>query len=113
MTGRKTLGRGLSALIPESNEKLVESEKVTSLDINLIVPRSDQPRKNFDQEAIEGLAESIKEYGLLNPIVVTKNGTRYEILDGPYLLSPFEKEEKLSAFAYIGKNKSMLVLSRM
>lgn len=41
------------------------------------------------------------------------DGTRYEILDGPYLLSPFEKEEKLSAFAYIGKNKSMLVLSRM
>lgn len=41
------------------------------------------------------------------------NGTRYEILDGPYLLLPFEKEEKLSAFAYIGKNKSMLVLSRM
>ncbi len=41
------------------------------------------------------------------------DGTRYEILDGPYLLSPFEKEEKLSAIAYIGKNKSMLVLSRM
>lgn len=82
MTGRKTLGRGLSALIPESNEKLVESEKVTSVDINLIDPRSDQPRKNFDQESIEGLAESIKEYGLLNPIVVTKNATRYEILAG-------------------------------
>lgn len=41
------------------------------------------------------------------------NGTTYKILDGPYLLSPFEKEEKLSAFAYIGKNKNMLVLSRM
>lgn len=41
------------------------------------------------------------------------NGTTYEILDGPYLLSPFEKEEKLSAFAYIGKSKSILVLSRM
>ena len=49
MTGRKTLGRGLSALIPESNEKLVESEKVTSLDINLIDPRSDQPRKNIQK----------------------------------------------------------------
>lgn len=41
------------------------------------------------------------------------NGTTYEILDGPYLLLPFEKLEKLSAFAYIGKNKNMLVLSRM
>lgn len=41
------------------------------------------------------------------------DGITYKILDGPYLLSPFEKEEKLSAFAYIGKNKSMLVLSRI
>lgn len=41
------------------------------------------------------------------------NGTTYEILDGPYLLFPFEKLEKISAFAYIGKNKNMLVLSRM
>ena len=41
------------------------------------------------------------------------DGITYEILDGPYLLSPFEKIEKLSAIAYIGKNKSMLVLSRM
>lgn len=42
-----------------------------------------------------------------------KNGTTYEILDGPYLLSPFEKLEKLSAFAYVEKNKAVLVLSRM
>ena len=41
------------------------------------------------------------------------DGITYKILDGPYLLSPFEKEEKLSAFAYIGKNNSMLVLSRI
>lgn len=41
------------------------------------------------------------------------DGITYKILDGPYLLSPFEKIEKLSAFAYIGKNKSMLVLSRI
>lgn len=41
------------------------------------------------------------------------NGTTYEILDGPYLLFPFEKVEKISAFAYIGKNKAVLVLSRM
>lgn len=40
------------------------------------------------------------------------DGSRYKILDGPYLLSPFEKLEKLSAIAYIGESKSMLVLSR-
>lgn len=54
------------------------------------------------------------------PYIVSKvectyeiDGITYEILDGPYLLLPFEKLEKLSAFAYIGKNKSMLVLSRI
>ena len=54
------------------------------------------------------------------PYIVSKvectyevDGTRYKILDGPYLLLPFEKLEKLSAFAYIGKSKSILVLSRI
>lgn len=54
------------------------------------------------------------------PYIVSKvectyevDGTRYKILDGPYLLLPFEKLEKLSAFAYIGKSKRILVLSRI
>lgn len=77
MTGRKTLGRGLSALIPEVEEDIRSIEKI---DIDLIEARSDQPRKNF--ENIEELAESIKEYGLLNPIVLSKNNDKYEIIAG-------------------------------
>lgn len=77
MTGRKTLGRGLSALIPEVEEDIRSIEKI---DIDLIEARSDQPRKNF--ENIEELAESIKEYGLLNPIVLSKNNGKYEIIAG-------------------------------
>lgn len=77
MTGRKTLGRGLSALIPEVEEDIASIEKI---DIDLIEARSDQPRKNF--ENIEELAESIKEYGLLNPIVLSKNNSKYEIIAG-------------------------------
>lgn len=77
MTGRKTLGRGLSALIPEVEEGITSIEKI---DIDLIEARSDQPRKNF--ENIEELAESIKEYGLLNPIVLSKNNGKYEIIAG-------------------------------
>lgn len=96
MTGRKTLGRGLSALIPETTDTVVEREKVTSVDINLIDPRSDQPRKTFDKESIEGLAQSIKEYGLLNPIVLTKNGQRYEILAG---------ERRFRASKHLGLDK--------
>lgn len=77
MTGRKTLGRGLSALIPEVEEDIRSIEKI---DIDLIEARSAQPRKNF--ENIEELAESIKEYGLLNPIVLSKNNGKYEIIAG-------------------------------
>lgn len=77
MTGRKTLGRGLSALIPEVEEGITSIEKI---DIDLIEARSDQPRKNF--ENIEELAESIREYGLLNPIVLSKNNGKYEIIAG-------------------------------
>lgn len=77
MTGRKTLGRGLSALIPEVEEDITSIEKI---DIDLIEARRDQPRKNF--ENIEELAESIKEYGLLNPIVLSKNNGKYEIIAG-------------------------------
>ena len=77
MTGRKTLGRGLSALIPEVEEGITSIEKI---DIDLIEASSDQPRKNF--ENIEELAESIREYGLLNPIVLSKNNGKYEIIAG-------------------------------
>lgn len=81
MTGRKTLGRGLSALIPETNIK-EDKESIEQIDLSLIDPRDDQPRNVFDEETIDGLSESIKEYGLLNPIVLTKKGERYEILAG-------------------------------
>lgn len=91
MTGRKTLGRGLSALIPEVEEDITSIEKI---DINLIEARSDQPRKNF--ENIEELAESIKEYGLLNPIVLSKNNGKYEIIAG---------ERRYRASVYVGLKK--------
>ncbi|WP_311516380.1 ParB/RepB/Spo0J family partition protein [uncultured Anaerococcus sp.] len=96
MTGRKTLGKGLSALIPTSTDKPVNGEEVKSVAINLIDPRNDQPRKTFDQESIESLSQSIKEYGLLNPIVLTPNGERYEILAG---------ERRFRASKYLGLDK--------
>lgn len=87
MTSRKTLGRGLQALIPETRESEnnpSNKETIKSIPINQIDPREDQPRQNFDEEAIDSLAQSIKEYGLLNPIVLTKaNGSdKYQILAG-------------------------------
>ena len=108
MTGRKTLGRGLSALIPEVEEDITSIEKI---DINLVEARSDQPRKNF--ENIEELAESIKEYGLLNPIVLSKNNGKYEIIAGErrYRASVYAGLKKIDAIVRDFDQKDIDILS--
>ena len=75
------LGKGLDALFgpaPEE-EQMQENDILKNLKVTEVEPNRDQPRKNFDQEALEELAESIKEYGLIQPIVVTKKDGYYGI----------------------------------
>ena len=60
----------------------MQSENIVLLNINLLVPNSNQPRKNFNEESIKELAISIKEYGILNPILVRKKENLYEIIAG-------------------------------
>ena len=93
-TGKKRgLGRGLNALIgadveiaSEENEKKAENPvqaAVVLLDIRKIDPDSAQPRKNFDDEALEELADSIKAHGILQPLIVQKKDEdRYQIIAG-------------------------------
>ncbi|MDD7305431.1 MAG: ParB/RepB/Spo0J family partition protein [Peptoniphilaceae bacterium] len=78
---RRSLGRGLNSLIPDTNFDKEEG-KIKKIPIADIRPRKDQPRKNFDGIALQGLSQSIKQYGLLNPIVVTKKNDKYEIVAG-------------------------------
>ena len=81
MTG---LGKGLDALFgptPEE-EKVKDDDILKNLKITEVEPNREQPRKNFNQEALEELAESIKEYGLIQPIVVTKKDGYYSIIAG-------------------------------
>lgn len=78
---RRSLGRGLNSLIPDTNTENTEA-RVIKLPLEKIRPRKDQPRKNFDPKSLEGLSQSIKRYGLLNPIVVTKKDDKYEIVAG-------------------------------
>ena len=81
MTG---LGKGLDALFgpaPEE-EQIKENDSLKYLKITEVEPNRDQPRKRFDQEALEELASSIKEYGLIQPIVVTKKDGYYSIIAG-------------------------------
>lgn len=81
MNKKRSLGRGLSSLIPEAKEIEYEG-KVIKVSIDKIKAREGQPRKNFDQKGLEDLARSIKEYGLLNPITLSRVGDKYEILAG-------------------------------
>ena len=122
MSNRRSLGRGLSSLIPDvkeekkdlSQEELGEDfSKVLSLPLDKIRPRDGQPRKDFDPKALEDLAQSIEEYGLLNPITVTKVGDHYEILAGErrYRASLLNKAETIDAIVKDFEDKDVEVLS--
>lgn len=83
------LGRGISALISETapieepREKAADSENtVQYIDINDIRPNRNQPRKNFDSEGIRDLAASIKEHGIIQPLIVRKSDQGYELVAG-------------------------------
>ena len=78
---RAGLGKGLGALITE-NTTYDEKNSVIEVDINKIEPGVGQPRKNFDKEKIEALAESIKEHGIIQPLIVTKENDLYYIIAG-------------------------------
>ncbi|MBD5394574.1 MAG: ParB/RepB/Spo0J family partition protein [Lachnospiraceae bacterium] len=91
------LGKGLDALIPnsigsenssktetksKSVDKNEKKEGETLVNITKVEPNREQPRKNFDEDALEELAESIKQFGLLQPILVQDRKTYYEIIAG-------------------------------
>ena len=90
---RRGLGQGLDNLIPDiglSDERVEKKkEKVeenvsreTLIPINDIEPNRAQPRTRFDEDALQELADSIKQYGIIEPIVVQKKGKRFEIIAG-------------------------------
>jgi ParB family chromosome partitioning protein len=74
------LGRGLDALLPQSDDYLETT--VRDISIEEIDPNLSQPRKEFDRDALEQLADSIRQAGVLQPILVVENGTRYRIVAG-------------------------------
>lgn len=85
---KKGLGKGLDSLIPEGKSVKAESssEKPKAgeqmLKINLIEPNREQPRKHFEEDALLELADSIKQYGVLQPLLVRKRTDYYEIIAG-------------------------------
>lgn len=77
---RGGLGRGLDVLLPQNGELL--ETVVRDISIDEIDPNASQPRRDFDKEALEQLADSIREAGVLSPILVVENGMRYRIVAG-------------------------------
>ena len=77
---RGGLGRGLDVLLPQT-DPLLETV-VRDIAIDDIDPNTDQPRRDFDKQALEQLADSIREAGVLSPILVVEDGLRYRIVAG-------------------------------
>lgn len=77
---RRGLGRGLDSLIPKSPE--TESEGYRMVNTDLLKPNASQPRKDFEQSALEELAESIRENGVIQPLIVRKKNGNFEIVAG-------------------------------
>jgi len=78
---KKALGKGIKAFIPEEFG-ILKDEKYTEVDIDLIKPNPEQPRVDFRDAAIAELAQSIREAGVLQPLVVVPEGGRYKIIIG-------------------------------
>ena len=72
---RKGLGRGIESLMGEANAEVGPAKADATLPISKIEPNPDQPRKEFDEEKLQELADSIKQHGVLQPILVRKTGS--------------------------------------
>lgn len=88
---KKKLGRGLNSLFEDNKVDITKADNTVPdgvgngtimISINLIDPNRKQPRRKFDEEKIDELAESIKEHGIIEPLVVKKVDSRYQIIAG-------------------------------
>lgn len=107
MAKKQALGRGLSALIGEMEQAYEQnlgdnSQLVVEIDIDLIHPNPLQPRKSFDEGSIAELAESIKEYGILQPILVYEENNEFFLIAG-------ERRLRASKVAKLASIKAIIV----
>jgi ParB family transcriptional regulator, chromosome partitioning protein len=102
----KGLGRGLDSLIPitqEVQEKIgLPKDGVVEIEVGKIMPNPKQPRYNFDEEALEDLANSIREYGIIQPLIATKKSDGlFELIAG---------ERRLRAAKIVGLKTVPLII---
>lgn len=102
MNKNRGLGKGLGALIPELEEENLEAQQV--VDINLIVPNPYQPRKEFSDEKLNELAESIRIHGIIQPLLVREYQGKYQLIAG---------ERRLRAAKLVGLTEVPIVIREM
>lgn len=97
---KRGLGRGLSALIPDIEG--IARQEVRELPVDEIQPNPFQPRKQFDESKLEELAESIRQHGIVQPLVVRRKGNSYELVAG---------QRRLQAARIIGLERVPVVVN--
>jgi len=99
-----TLGRGLSSLIPSKHQTVgMPGEQVVELPVADITPNPHQPRTDFIASAIDNLVESIREHGIVQPLIVTQSKTGYQLIAG---------ERRLRAAKKLGLTKVPAIIRR-
>jgi len=104
------LGAGIDVLIPDNSGDASSNSGIQEVDINKVEPDKNQPRKTFGEDDLESLADSIKQYGVIDPLLVQDKGDYYEIVGGerrwraskkaglkkvPVIVREFTDEEKV------------------
>ncbi len=102
MNKNRGLGKGLGALIPELEEENLDAQQV--VDINLIVPNPYQPRKEFSDEKLNELAESIRIHGVIQPLLVREHNGKFQLIAG---------ERRLRASKLVGLTEVPIVIRDM
>ena len=119
---KRALGRGLSALLSESGEKANSVQdsgakelvgNIVEIPVSRIVPNPTQPRTNFDVKALNELAQSISQLGVIQPITVRKSGDKFELISGErrYRASQIAGLEKIPAFVRLADDREMLEMA--
>jgi ParB family chromosome partitioning protein len=98
MNQKKALGRGLSALIPQKGEP---AEALAQIPLERIAANPYQPRKEFDEKSIDELARSVREHGIVQPLVVSRRGDQYRLIAGERRFRAAQKAGLLSVPAII------------
>lgn len=89
MTAKRGLGKGLDSLIsnkreenPKEDATAIDVSRETMVKITMVEPNREQPRKNFNEDALQELADSIRQHGIIEPLIVQKKGKSFEIIAG-------------------------------